>query len=184
MGQYFMPVNYDKKQFLHPHKFGDGLKATEFIGGRGTMSALGFLLASPLDQSGDFSMPDDMQMPYDSEQLAGSWAGDRIEILGDYHDTNIRKPDDATYAMIRDQENDWEDISELMWNIVEANSWGEWKPPLEDRRYWEEKEQKKPDTTPHIETDEEYAKRVAAIDSPDTPDIKTIRETNSENWRT
>ena len=81
MGQYFMPVNYDKKQFLHPHKFGDGLKATEFIGGRGTMSALGFLLASPLDQSGDFSMPNDMQMPYDSEQLAGSWAGDRIEIL-------------------------------------------------------------------------------------------------------
>ena len=49
-----------------------------------------------------------------------------------------------------------------MWNIVEANSWGEWKPPAADRRYWEEKEQEKPDT----------------------PDIKSIKETNSENWRT
>ena len=146
------------------------------------MSALGFLLASPLSESGDFSMPDDMQMPYDSEQLAGSWAGDRIEILGDYHDENRAKG--RFYSCIIQELEGWEDISILMWNIVEANSWGEWKPPLEDRRYWEEKEQKKPDTTPHIETDEEYAKRVAEIGKPETPDIDSIAERNYENRRT
>ena len=154
MGQYFMVANYDKKQFLHPHKFGDGLKAIEFIGNRGTMGALGFLLANPLNQSSDFSLPDDD----DSRALQGSWAGNRIEILGDYHDKN--HPVD--YSTISQELDGWEDISVLMWNIVEANSWGEWKPPAADRRYWEKKEQEKPDT----------------------PDIKTIKETNSENWRT
>ena len=42
----------------------------------------------------------------------------------------------------------------------------------------------KTDTTPHIETDEEYAKRVAEIGKPDTPDIDSIAERNYENRRT
>ena len=60
-----------------------------------------------------------------------------------------------------------------MWNIVEANSWGEWKPPAADKRYWEE--------------DKKYwEKRLQEKpkEKPDTPDIKSIKETNSENWRT
>ena len=41
------------------------------------------------------------------------------------------------------------------------------------------------DTTPHIETDEEYAKRVAALqEKPDTPDIDSIQLNNYENRRT
>ena len=41
------------------------------------------------------------------------------------------------------------------------------------------------DTTPHIETDEEYAKRVASLpEKPDTPDIDSIQERNYENRRT
>tara|TARA_R100000458_G_C8198033_1_gene189456 strand:- start:525 stop:806 length:282 start_codon:yes stop_codon:yes gene_type:complete len=47
-----------------------------------------------------------------------------------------------------------------------------------------EKPSQKTDTTPHVETDEEYAKRVAAIDRPDTPDIDSIAEINYENRRT
>ena len=30
MGQYYKIVNLDKKQFLYPHKFGDGMKLREF----------------------------------------------------------------------------------------------------------------------------------------------------------
>jgi hypothetical protein len=30
MGQYYLIVNLDKKQYLHPHRFGDGLKLLEF----------------------------------------------------------------------------------------------------------------------------------------------------------
>ena len=40
------------------------------------------------------------------------------------------------------------------------------------------------DTTPHIETDEEYAKRVASLqEKPDTPDIDSIQLNNYENRR-
>jgi hypothetical protein len=40
MGQYYYVVNMNKKQYLNPHKFNDGLKACEFGYGRRTLSAL------------------------------------------------------------------------------------------------------------------------------------------------
>ena len=46
MGQYYIIVNLDKKQFIHPHKFGDGIKLLEFADSTpGTMTALAVLLA-------------------------------------------------------------------------------------------------------------------------------------------
>lgn len=30
MGQYYMVMNLAKKEYLHPHHFGDGLKLMEF----------------------------------------------------------------------------------------------------------------------------------------------------------
>jgi hypothetical protein len=40
MGQYYLIVNLDKKQFLHPHKCGDGLKLLEFgTSANGTLTA-------------------------------------------------------------------------------------------------------------------------------------------------
>ncbi len=33
MGQYFQVVNLDKKEKLHPHAFGDGLKLMEMASG-------------------------------------------------------------------------------------------------------------------------------------------------------
>ena len=30
MGQYYVIANLDKKEFLNPHKFGDGVKLMEF----------------------------------------------------------------------------------------------------------------------------------------------------------
>ena len=45
MGQYFLIVNLDKKEYLHPHKFGDGLKLLEFgCSSQGTLTALTLLL--------------------------------------------------------------------------------------------------------------------------------------------
>lgn len=47
MGQYYFPVNIDKREYIHPHKFGDGLKLMEFgSSGSGTMLGLAILLAS------------------------------------------------------------------------------------------------------------------------------------------
>jgi len=46
MGQYYYAINIDKKQYLHPHKCGDGLKLLEFgMSSCGTMSCLAILLA-------------------------------------------------------------------------------------------------------------------------------------------
>lgn len=73
MGQYFYIVNLDKKEFLHPHKFGDGLKLWEIgCSSMGTLAGLTLLLGT---SSG-----------IDSE-LAGRWAGNRIAIIGDYDES-------------------------------------------------------------------------------------------------
>lgn len=62
IGQYHLPVNLDKREFIHPHQMGDGLKLLEWgASGYGTAAALGFLLGPE-----------------------GRWAGDRIAVIGDY----------------------------------------------------------------------------------------------------
>lgn len=85
MGQYYLIVNLDKQEFLHPHKMGDGLKLMEFgASGDGTMLALALLLADGCGRGGgDYhakkgSTPD--------LALIGRWKGDRIVIAGDYAD--------------------------------------------------------------------------------------------------
>lgn len=76
MGQYHKPVNLDKKQYINPHKFGDGLKMLEFGQGGLTMTALTVLLACSHNRGGG---------DLDTENpIAGSWAGDRVAIIGDY----------------------------------------------------------------------------------------------------
>lgn len=79
MGQYYKIVNLDKKQYLHPHNFGDGLKLMEFgSSGGGTMLGLAILLSDGNGRGGG-----DL---HSSKDLTGSWAGDRIVIVGDYAD--------------------------------------------------------------------------------------------------
>ena len=80
MGQYHLTVNLDKKEFLMPHKLGIGLKLMEQHGiPYGTPDALFMLLACSNGKgSGDFI---DNQ-----NKLCGSWAGDRIAVVGDYAD--------------------------------------------------------------------------------------------------
>ena len=73
MGQYYLVVNLDKEQYIHPREFGDGLKLMEFgASANGTMTGLALLLADGSTNSDD--------------SLIGSWAGDRIVIAGDYAD--------------------------------------------------------------------------------------------------
>jgi hypothetical protein len=77
MDQYHILVNLTKRQYVHPHQIGNGLKLHEQVGWKySTSTALVMLLAAsngPGD--GDFQS----QHP-----LVGSWAGDRIAFIGDY----------------------------------------------------------------------------------------------------
>jgi hypothetical protein len=79
VGQYYYVINLDKCEYLHPHKFGDGLKLLEFgCSTPGTLTALAVLLADGNGRGGG-----DLNSTH---PLIGSWAGDRIIVAGDYAD--------------------------------------------------------------------------------------------------
>ena len=74
MGQAFVLVNFDKKQYIHPHKMDDGYKLGEIgFSSGGTASALCLLIATNSDR-----------FEYDPHGVIGSWAGDRIALVGEY----------------------------------------------------------------------------------------------------
>jgi hypothetical protein len=93
MGQYFIVVNMTKKEYLYPHAFNDGLKATEFGSGRRTLSALHVLLTkSSGGGGGDYQD--------DPTGMIGSWAGDRIWIVGDYDKSKLYDKAQKSYTDI------------------------------------------------------------------------------------
>lgn len=100
MGQYFYIYNLDKEEYIHPHKFGDGLKLMEFICSQErTMFALGVLMSSGNNRGGG-----DYGRPYG---VAESWAGDRIVISGDYEDNRKYLPENWREKMTLDIYLDW-----------------------------------------------------------------------------
>lgn len=106
MGQYWIPVNLDKKEFVNPHKLGTGLKLWEQLANHpGTGAALVILCAAMPEQrgGGDFDLDTNWHgpertipehsckpavMPDVYQTIAartiGRWAGDRIALVGDY----------------------------------------------------------------------------------------------------
>jgi hypothetical protein len=76
MGQYWIPVNLDKKQFIDPHKLGSGLKLWEQLANHGVGQALVILLAAMPERRGGGDLGD--------HKIVGSWAGDRVTFVGDY----------------------------------------------------------------------------------------------------
>lgn len=82
MGQYHLTVNLTKREFIDPHKLGDGLKLTEQCHGKpgGTNDALHLLLAVSNGRGGgDFTCSADPESKW-----IGRWGGDRIAVVGDY----------------------------------------------------------------------------------------------------
>jgi hypothetical protein len=119
MGQYWIAVNLDKKEFVHPHKLGSGLKLAEQVGTHpGTGTALLILCAAMPEARGGGDLDLDQNwhgperdaamkaglidgctpgpMPEDYQEIArrtiGRWAGDRIALVGDYaEDSDLPK---------------------------------------------------------------------------------------------
>lgn len=83
MGQYHKIVNLDKKQVISPHEFTDGYKLLEWGQGGFTTTALAALLACSNNRGGG-----DLQTEH---ELIGSWAGDRIAVVGDYWEEDEAK---------------------------------------------------------------------------------------------
>lgn len=117
MGQYHYVVNLEKREFLHPHHLGDGFKLMEFGNSAcGTMTALAILLG--ISSSGGGRGGGDFR--YD-DPLVGSWAGDRIAIIGDY-----AEPEDVPgFTDCHDtpwvNDEGWHDISGEMRRLIETD---------------------------------------------------------------
>jgi hypothetical protein len=91
MGQYHYLINLDKKQVVHPHQIGNGLKLHEQIGwSYATATALVMLLAASSKEGGRGGGDFRAQHP-----LIGSWAGDRIAFAGDYAEVDDLPGDNA-----------------------------------------------------------------------------------------
>lgn len=82
MGQYHIPVNLSKKEFINPHRLGDGLKLWEQGASQGgTLCALHALLAVSNGRGGGDYIDG-------HEDFVGRWGGDRVAIIGDYAEAN------------------------------------------------------------------------------------------------
>ena len=104
MGQYYYIANLDKKEYLHPHRCGDGLKLLEFgLSSCGTMSALAILLADGNGRGGG-----DLRT---ENPIVGTWAGDRIVVTGDYADEGRFGAPDGKTLMGMIDEDEWRDVS-------------------------------------------------------------------------
>ena len=115
MGQYHKTFNLTKKQFINPHKLGDGLKLLEQCGYSpgGTNDALHLLLACSSGRGGgDFQS---------ESSWIGGWAGDRIAVIGDYAEPDDIQGFDAKqiYHDSNESKNGWMDITDIIKPIME-----------------------------------------------------------------
>ena len=111
MGQYHTVVNLTKKEYLDPHKFGDGLKLWEQVNSEGgTMVALFALLACSNGRGGG---------DLDEHDMIGRWTGDKIAVIGDYAE-NKDLPIEFKAGEINDKlESEYHDISDDILPVVE-----------------------------------------------------------------
>lgn len=117
MGQYHRLVNIDKQEWVDPHGLGLGSKQYEHTGCDASLADAMYVLTmtSPAEGGGDFPFT----------QISGTWAGDRVLIVGDYtkaHAVPGFTGADAIYALAQAQYKDItpqvRDAFEKIFNIV------------------------------------------------------------------
>lgn len=91
MGQYWKPVNLDKRETFSPHRLGDGMKLTEQAGSACGVAGALVLLLAPLPEKRGGGDP----FVGEHDPFIGRWAGDRIVMVGDYSiDSDLPGVDD------------------------------------------------------------------------------------------
>lgn len=105
MGQYHVVYNKDKKEFVHAHRIGNGLKLMEQVGwDQSTSTALFLLLANSNGRGGGDA---------NEHPMIGRWAGDRVVIQGDY-----AEPTDTGF-ITEEEKNEYKDISPEVKDLLE-----------------------------------------------------------------
>ncbi len=126
MGQYHVPVNLDKKEFIDPHQLAAGLKQWEQIAQHpSTPVALAILLFSSNERGGG-----DLARDYEAGLAAvGRWAGDRIAIVGDYSEREDL-PDEFEAETIYDAcfgGGSYTDITPMVCEVIEKELEGKFE---------------------------------------------------------
>lgn len=80
MGQYWVPVNIDRKETLNPFEFGCGLKLGEQFFCEDYLRALMLLITAMPERRGGGDLDEDDEKYH----VIGRWAGDRVLLIGDY----------------------------------------------------------------------------------------------------
>lgn len=110
MGQYHQAYNKDKKESIHAHKLGLGLKLLEQVGfEKSTADALFLLATNSNGRGGGDARP---------HEVIGRWAGDRIVVQGDY-----AKSDDSGFISEEELES-YTDISDIVSEML-AHTFGD-----------------------------------------------------------
>lgn len=113
MGQYWLSVNLDKKEFIHPHALGSGLKLWEQLASHpGTGAGLIILLAAMPEQRGGGDLQEN--------EVIGRWAGDRIAIVGDYAESGDLPEEDASVIYEECRDGVYKDVSMLVASVIET----------------------------------------------------------------
>lgn len=139
MGQYHYVCNLDKREYLHPHRFGDGLKMMEFgSSGAGTLAGLTILLACSHNRGGGDLHPTDEAK---AGKILGRWAGDAVVIIGDYAEDDdfegFVASDPTHNPWAEDEDGDWRDISPEVRDVLTQDSYVEIeKPDYYDDASW------------------------------------------------
>jgi len=82
MGQYFIIVNLDKKEYIDPAKIEEGAKFWELCANN--IGRLLVYLLRKSSETGGGDVDDPTKLKY-----CGRWAGDRIVVVGDYDESNL-----------------------------------------------------------------------------------------------
>lgn len=165
MGQYWYPVNLDKKEFVNTHALGTGLKLREQLASHpGTGAALIILCAAmpEVRGGGDFDWDKNWHgperkypehnlqppaFPQDYQKIAkrtiGRWAGDRIALVGDYAkrtDLPARFKADKIYAECDPYEHkgEYKDITSDVAKVIEHELRGNYVGEHGHWKKWEE----------------------------------------------
>lgn len=76
MGQYYVLANFDTKEMIEPHAFGNGMKFAEQVGWEHAFSTVThYLVAKGMGRGGG---------DFEDTNYAGKWAGQRFALIGDY----------------------------------------------------------------------------------------------------
>lgn len=126
MGQYWIPVNLDKKEYVHPHKLGCGLKLWEQLANNPSTGDAILILCSAMPErrgGGDLQ----------EHPVVGRWAGDRIAWIGDYAEAGDLPKENASviYEEVMDCHYEdgegWTDVTDLVCEVIEIELEGKFE---------------------------------------------------------